>query len=351
MKSRTVHVAFGLAIAWVFSPMAMAQSDQTLAFVDGVSLNEADVRALAIDELEKLETRRLQFEATSAAEEHKIIEEALNGMIANRLLAAEAESRGVSVDDLMASEVEANTAAPSEEEVQSIYNVNRDQLSGVPLEVGMGQVRDFLGQRNYDQTLESYIEDLREQYEVDSLLGPYRVEVQSEGHPATGSTDAPVTIVEFSDFECPFCRQAEPVFKRIQEEYGDQVHFVYRQFPLNDIHPRAQKAAEASLCADEQGRFWNMHHVLFLEPVELEVASLREKAATAGLDTEVFNECLDSARYANRVDADIRAGVAAGVTGTPMAFINGRPVSGALPFESYAAIIDDELGRNSSQQP
>ncbi len=350
MDSHIVHVAIGLAMVLVLSPSAMAQSDETLAIVDGVSFSEAAVRALAIDELEQLETRRLRFDATSRAEEHEIIEEALKGMIADHLLTTEAESRGVSVTDLLASEVAANTPAASEEEVQSIYNLNREQLSGVSLEVGMGQVRDFLGQRNYDQTLETYVTNLREEYGVESLLGPYRVEVETEGHPFRGSPDAPVTIVEFSDFECPFCRRAEPVFKQIQEEYGDQVRLVYRQFPLNDIHPRAQKAAEASLCADEQGQFWNMHDVLFLEPVELELASLREKAATAGLDTAVFNECLESAKYADRVEADVRAGVLAGVTGTPAVFINGRPIIGAQPFESYAAIIDDELELGSQQQ-
>jgi protein-disulfide isomerase len=349
MDSRIVHVAIGIAITWVLSPIAIAQSDETLAIVDGFSFSEGDVRAMAVDELEKLETRRLRFDATSKAEEHEIIEEALKGMIADRLLTAEAESRGVSVVDLLASEVAANTPAASEEEVQNIYNLNREQLSGVSLEVGMGQVRGFLGQQNYDQALESYVEKLHEEYGVESLLGPYRVEVETEGHPAMGSSDAPVTIVEFSDFECPFCRRAEPVFKQIQEKYGDQVRLVYRQFPLNDIHPRAQKASEASLCADEQGQFWNMHDVLFLEPVELELASLREKAATAGLDTAVFNECLESAKYADRVDADLRAGARAGVSGTPAVFINGRPIIGAQPFESYVAIIDDELELDSQQ--
>ena len=240
----------------------MAQSNEALAIVDGLSFSEADVRATAADELERLETRRLQFEATSKAEEHQVIEEALNGMIADRLLTREAADRGLSVEDLLATEVTANIPLPAEEEVQNVYNLNREQLSGVPFEVGMGQVRDFLRQRGYDQTLENYVRDLREQYGVQSFLGPYRVDVETEGHPGVGSVDAPITIVEFSDFECPFCRQTEPVLKQIQEEYGDQVRFVYRQFPLNDIHPRAQKAAEASLCADEQGQFWNMHDAL-----------------------------------------------------------------------------------------
>ncbi len=346
MDSQIIRFATGIAIACVLSPIATAQSDRTLATVGGIAFSEADVRALAIDELEKLETRRLQFDANSRSEEHEIIEEALNGMIADHLLTAEADNRGISVSDLLESEVAANTPEPTEEEMQNIYNLNREQLSRVPLEVGMGQVRDFLAERNYDQGLERYVESLRESHGVESLLGPYRIEVETEGHPSKGSAQAPVTIVEFSDFECPFCRQAEPVFKRIQEQYGDQIRFVYRQFPLNDIHPRAQKAAEASLCADEQGQFWNMHDVLFVDPVELEVASLREKAATAGLDTDLFNECLDSGAQAARVSADLRAGAQAGVSGTPAAFINGRPVVGAQPFEAYSAIIDAELELN-----
>jgi predicted DsbA family dithiol-disulfide isomerase len=343
-------IAIAFAVAMVLSPIATAQSDETLAIVDGVSISEAEVRVLAIDELERIETRRLQFEATIRAEEHAILEEALKGMIADRLLSAEAGSRGVSVDELLAMEVAANTPAATEDEVQNVYNLNREQLTGVAAEVGMGQVRDFLGRQNYDTALETYIENLREAHGVESLLGPYRFSIETEGHPAIGSLDAPVTIVEFSDFECPFCRRAEPVFKQIQEEYGDQVRLVYRQFPLNDIHPRAQKAAEASLCADQQGQFWSMHDALFLEPVELEVASLKAKAATAGLDTEAFNECIDSGEQAARVSADVRAGVLAGVTGTPTAFINGRPVSGAQPYETYAGIIDDELEMDSQQQ-
>ena len=338
-----------IAVAQLLQPIAVAQSNEALAIVDGLSFSEADVRATASDELERLETRRLQFEATSKAEEHQVIEEALNGMIADRLLTREAADRGLSVEDLLATEVTANIPLPAEEEVQNVYNLNREQLSGVPFEVGMGQVRDFLRERGYDQTLENYVRDLREQYGVQSFLGPYRVDVETEGHPGVGSVDAPITIVEFSDFECPFCRQTEPVIRQIQEEYGDQVRFVYRQFPLNDIHPRAQKAAEASLCADEQGQFWNMHDALFLEPVELEVASLKAKAVGVGLDAEAFNECLDSARYEVRVDDDVRDGVRAGVTGTPMVFINGRPVSGAQPFESYVAIIDDELELDSQE--
>ncbi len=346
MDSRIIQIAIALAVAVMLSPIAMAQSDDTMAVVDGVTFSEADVRAAAAAGLDRLLTQRAQFLATSRAEEHAILEEALKGMITDRLLETEVENRGIPLDELVALEVAANTPVPTEEEVLYFYNLNRESLSGVSLEVGQAQVRDFLSRRNYDQTLENYIESLSEEHGAQSFLGPYRFDIETDGHPSIGSPDAPVTIVEFSDFECPFCRRAEPVIKQIQEEYGDQVRLVYRQFPLNDIHPRAQKAAEASLCADEQGRFWDMHDALFLEPVELEVASLREKSAAIGLDTEAFNACLESSKYVNRVLADVRAGILAGVNGTPTLFINGRPVSGAQPIESYTEIIDDELDLN-----
>ena len=345
MHSRIAVIVTTLAVGLTFGPGASGQSDTTLAIVNGVSLSEADVRTAAAPELESLETRRLQFEATSRAEEHQIIEEALKGLIAERLLQAEAEKNGVSVEDLLAREVAANAPVPTTEAIENVYQLNQERLLSVSREVGLGQVRAFIDERNYDDTLEAFIDRLREEYGVESRREPYRVDMEIEGHPLKGPRNAPITLVEFSDFECPFCRQSLPVFRQIEAEYGEQIRFVYRQFPLNEIHPRAQKAAEASLCAEEQDEFWVMHDALFEEPVELEMASLREKAAEIGLDTARFNACLESAKYAERVRNDIRAGILAGVTGTPMVFINGRPLMGIQPFEAYAEIIDEELAR------
>ena len=346
MDSRIAVMLTTLAGLLILCPNALAQSDATLAIVDGVPLSEADVRSAASSELESLQTRRLRFEATSRAEEHEIIEEALKGMIADRLLQAEAEKKGVSAQELLVAEVEANVPVPTNAEIENLYQINRERLATVSREAGLQQVRNFLDGRNYDETLEDFVDRLREEYGVRSRFGPYRVDLEIEGHPFQGPRDAPITMVEFSDFECPFCRQSFPVFQQIKAEYGEQIRFVYRQFPLNDIHPRAQKAAEASLCAEEQGAFWVMHDALFEEPVELEMASLREKAAELGLDTARFNACLESAEYGQRVRDDIRSGFRAGVTGTPMVFINGRPLSGAQGFEAYAEIIDEELAEN-----
>ena len=333
-----------LVLTLLISPLGWSQST-TLATINGEVLTEADVRTTAASEFDAIDTERLQFEATTKQKEHETLSQALKGIIADRVIQAEAADRGITVNELLDAEVEANIAEPSQAEMDNLYQLNQQQLGGVSREVGMAQVRQFLLDRNYDVSLEAFVSRLRTEYGVEVKLGPYRVDLDLAGHPAAGPQDAPITFVEFSDFECPFCRRTQPVIGRIEEAYGDQIRFVYRQFPLTDIHPRAQKAAEASLCASDQGEFWTMHDALFAEPIELEVASLKFKAINLGLDTDTFGTCLDSGKYAEQVRADLRAGMAAGVTGTPTIYINGRPVGGAQEFAAYAAIIDDELSR------
>jgi protein-disulfide isomerase len=167
--------------------------------------------------------------------------------------------------------------------------------------------------------------------------------MDAEGFPAKGPAEAAVTIVEFSDFQCPYCSRVLPTLDRIQQSYGDKVRLVFRQFPLRSIHPQAQKAAEASLCAHDQQKFWEMHDAMFGDAKQLGIDQLKAKAASLGLDTEAFNECLDSSRHAEQVQGDVVAGSQAGVTGTPAMFVNGRFLSGAQPYEAIAKLIDEEL--------
>jgi len=162
-----------------------------------------------------------------------------------------------------------------------------------------------------------------------------------------GDPGAPVTIVEWSDFECPYCtRFYEQTLWQIEKEYIDtgKVKFVYRDFPLG-FHKNAQKAAEATECAGEQGKFWEMHDKLFEEGVSGGVSSFKRFAADIGLDTDEFNECLDSGKMANEVKEDMADGAAVGIRGTPGFIINGQLVSGAQPFENFKQIIEAELAK------
>lgn len=338
--------AGGGALGAQTQPPGQVENDVILAVVDGEVITEADVRSMAENALEGLEVERLRFEADARSREHGIVLDTLNGMVTDRVLRMESAAQEVSVEELLAREVETRIVEPSESEIQNVYQANLQQLVNLPRAEGLARVRQFLVQQSYDLALVEYVEGLREGYGVEYRLGPYRVDVETEGFPYRGPEDAPVVVVEFSDFECPYCRQTYPVLGRIETAYPDQIRFVYRQFPLTDIHPRAEKAAEASLCADEQGQFWPMHDLLFADPIELEVASLKVKAESLGLDRQVFDDCLDSGKYEDRIASEIHEGFRLGVNGTPTVIINGRPLTGAQPYEAYAAVIDDELDRS-----
>lgn len=173
---------------------------------------------------------------------------------------------------------------------------------------------------------------------------PHRVAVELGDAPVRGNPSAPVTIIEFSDFQCPFCARARPTVAKIRETYGDKVRWSFRHFPMG-VHPLAHKAGEAVACAGEQGRFWEMYDTLWAAPGKLGSPDLKAAAAGLGLDRPRFDACLDSGRQAARVEGDQAKGSAWGVAGTPAFFINGRPLIGAQPFESFQQVIDDELQR------
>lgn len=176
--------------------------------------------------------------------------------------------------------------------------------------------------------------------------GPVDITVTTADH-IRGGKNAKVTIVEYSDFECPFCSRAHPTIQQVMNEYGDDVRVVYRHFPLS-FHPQAQKAAEASECAADQGKFWQFHDVVFenQDLVQGGVAQFKKWAVELGLNASKFNNCLDSGEKAQLVTDDTNEGSALGVTGTPGFFINGQSVVGAQPFSVFKQIIDAELAKS-----
>jgi protein-disulfide isomerase len=173
--------------------------------------------------------------------------------------------------------------------------------------------------------------------------------IDADDDPFLGPADAPVTIIEFSDFECPFCKRFhDETFDRILDTYEGRVRYVYRDFPLSSIHPAAQKAAEAAECADEQGQFWAIHEQLFAAQADWANASnvteaLKSYAAELGLDGSEFDECLDTGRYAAEVLEDLSDGTAYGIMGTPTFYVNGVELAGAQPFSAFQEVIDRQL--------
>jgi len=169
------------------------------------------------------------------------------------------------------------------------------------------------------------------------------VNVITTDDPYDGPLDAKVTVVEFGDFQCPFCKQEFPILRELASKYNDRVRFIWRDFPISSIHPEAQLAAEAGECANEQESFWLFHDILFLNQENLSKKDLLLYASKIGLNTQQFTQCISSNKYKKEVLADIQDGISAGVVGTPTIFINNRPFNGALPKRILQQLIDDEL--------
>jgi protein-disulfide isomerase len=157
-----------------------------------------------------------------------------------------------------------------------------------------------------------------------------------------------VTLVEFMDFGCPYCARFSVTAHQLASEFGDRLRVVYRQFPIANLHPAAPKAAEASLCAHEQGAFWAIHDSMFANQRRLEVTDLKVLARQLGMDADRFDQCLDGGRYAEQVRSDLKEGMRLGISGTPAAFLNGMPLEGgAVTFDAAAEAVRAELGRQA----
>jgi protein-disulfide isomerase len=263
-------------------------------------------------------------------------------MAGNLLLDQEAKRRGVDRTKLYDDEITAHAGAVTEAEVAGWYQGNQQRVQGATLEQVRAPIRQLLTQERLQAAKETYLTSLKTKTPVRVMLEPPRVAVSAANGPVKGSASAPIEVIEFADFQCPFCQAASPTVKRVLDTYGDRIRLAYRHYPLPN-HQNARPAAEAAHCAHEQGQFWAYHDKLFGDPNKLTVAELKQTAAAMGMDAPRFNKCVDDHKYASVVEADMKAGVDAGVSGTPAFFINGRLLSGAQPFEAVKRVIDEEL--------
>ena len=328
------HSAFvgGLALALGLGAPAAGQDAAPAAIVAGKGIPAKEVDDLVRAQLMELRAR-----------EHQLRSQALDALVAQALLEKEAAARGVTPEALHEVEVE-RKAVVTDADAKAFYAANKARFGTTSEADALQQIRAGLGQQRQGERRAAFARELEAKYDVKILLEPYRVPVDTGGSPSRGNPKAPVTILEFSDFQCPYCVRARPVVQRVREAYGDKVRFVFRHFPL-DFHAQAQKAGEAAACAGEQEKFWEMHDLLWENASKLQVADLKAHAGALGLDGAAFSTCLDSGRHAGLVERDLAAGQGYGVSGTPAFFVNGRPLVGAQPFEAFAKVIDDELAR------
>lgn len=250
---------------------------------------------------------------------------ALDVKINDLLLAGEAKRRNITAEALFDAEVVPRVKPVSEEAARKFYEENKDRVQGT-YETLRPQIVEYLRNREQGKAAEAYAEELRKAASVQVYLKlpePPVFEIAIEDRPWRGGVNAGVTIVEFTDFECPSCAAIQPVLEEVAKEFGDKVKLVARSFPL-DQHKHAFKAAEAAEAAREQGKYWEYIAILFTNQTALDVDNLKQYASQLGLDRKKFDGALDSGKFTDRVKRDLADGDKIGVDSTPTVFINGR---------------------------
>jgi protein-disulfide isomerase len=332
-----------LLMSAVFALPTVAQNadspkpKQAVATVGDQTIYDTDLASSAEGQLQPLRSQ-----------EYDIKRKALDTLIEQKILENAAKAKGLTTDRLIQQEVTAKVKDPSDDVILGFYLAQSSRINK-PLDDSLkAQLREAIKQTQTRQLRDDYIKQLRSDNKVVVLLSPPRVQVAHDPKRLRGDAKAPVMIVEFSDYQCPYCHQVEPTVKAVLAKYGDKVSLSYRDFPLSSIHPYAMGAAEASRCAEEQGKFWEYHDQLFTAS-KLEKDDLVGYARNLKLDDKQFESCLTTEKYKADIDKDELEGRNAGVNGTPGFFINGVFVNGAKPESEFTGIIDDELGRAASQ--
>jgi protein-disulfide isomerase len=267
----------------------------------------------------------------------------IKSYIIQKFIDAHPDKKGMSNDEFLKAHIAKNIVV-SEAEIKAfakernIPQLNDDLKKRISRYLEEGKKREAIENWLNEQMKESPVEIY--------IKKPQRpvFNVQAGDSPWTGGANAKVTIVEFSDFQCPFCSKGATLIGEIKKKYGDKVKVVFKNFPL-PFHTDAAKAAEASLCAHEQGKFWELHDKMFAEQNDLKVSSLKSKAKSLGLDSVKFDKCLDSGKFKAKVEADMKQGQDVSVRSTPTFFVNGQMVNGAQPIEVFSEIIDEALAK------
>ncbi len=344
---RASRVGVSLLLALSLAPAAIAQQPpapappppDTAAMVGGQAISQA--------ELDKAIGYRLMgLKSQEYAMKRAILEE----LIQERLLDAEAKRLNTTRDALERTEIVEKAQKVTDEEVGVVYDSAKDRMGPMPEAEARKRISEGMTRRRVDMRREAYVQELSAKAAVRYLLPAPRIEVDPGNGPSRGPANAPVTIVEFSDYQCPYCARAYGTLNQLRTKYPTQVRVVFRDFPL-PIHREAPKAAEAAHCAADQGKFWEMHDVLFENPSDLTEPALKKHAKTLALNEAAFGTCLSSGKHAARWQKDVEVGKEYGVMATPAFFVNGRFINGALPFEAFVEVIEEELQQPSRSGP
>jgi protein-disulfide isomerase len=296
-----------------------------------ISIHELDESIKA--QLAKIEGQR--YEARKAK---------LDQMIEDSLLTDKAKSLGITKDDLVKREITDKAKLPTDD-VKATFDKLKGQTGGATLETLGPRIKDMLATQAINTRRADYIRELKQEEKVTINISPPRLDIDTSNGHVDGPAHAPVTFVEFSDYQCPFCGRSQDTVKKVLEKYDGKIHHVFMDFPLTSIHPFAMQAAVASHCAEEQEKYEEYHNLLFEHQREFSADNFKKWASDLKLDPTKFDACLASNKYDATIQRSLDIGQKAGISGTPGFFVNGIAIRGAQPFEVFQKTIDEELAR------
>jgi predicted DsbA family dithiol-disulfide isomerase len=313
-------------------------SDSTVAAViEGQPITLDEVHEHMKDEFLK------QFLKQPKSRQYEMQETAIRDMVQQHIIDAEASKRGISSDELV-EEITSSAPTPTAQDVQAWFSQNQSKLRGAHLEDIAPQIEELLASQNQERAWSEFLDPKLAALDWKMMLSPPRVDF-APTRLVRGPADAPVTITMFSDYQCPFCVRAEPMLAEVLARYPTQVRLAQHHFPLDSIHPYARPAAEAAMCADEQGRFWEFNDALFARAGKFDKNTFLEIGSQLGLDNDALTACIAERRYKDYVQTDFELGEKVGVTGTPAFFVNGIALKGARDADDMSRYVDSELER------
>jgi protein-disulfide isomerase len=320
-------------------PANAAERARVFAVVNGEQLTSAQIEDSLKPLIYSVQQRIYQLRKTE-----------VDLRINDVLLEQEAQKRKVTTKALLDAEVAARAKPITDAEAQTFYEQNKERINGEFAQL-KPQIVQYLQETQKRDLQAAFAEQLRKtaalQVNLPAPESPV-MQIATDDQPVKGNPAAPVTIVEFTDFQCPSCAGAQPVLEKLVAEYGDRVRLVVRDFPL-EMHEHAAKAAEAAEAARAQGKYWEYASLLFTNQKALSVDKLKEYATQVGLDRQKFDAALDSGQMAEKVQRDLMDGIRLGVNGTPSIFINGR-ISNERTYEGLKAAIEKALSEKAAKR-
>lgn len=322
--------------------LAGAESSSQLHGVEDAVVAEVGGVRLTLGTLEQQRTNALfQAENNFYEAEKKIVVD----LVDDYLLSQEAKKEGVTVQQLMKKHVDDTVDSNISEDALKVYYEGLDTKESYP--AVRDKIIEHVRAKRVARAKDTYLQSLRDKNKITILVSSARAQMKMSDTPLRGPAGAPVTIIEYADYECPYCQQVQPALSKLEADYKGRIAFGYKDLPL-PMHPHAQKAAEAAQCAGIQNKYWEYHDLL-MQTKQLELPELKAAARQLNLDTKQFDTCLDSGVRADAVRANIDEAQRLGLQGTPAFFINGRYASGNMSYEQLKQLVDEELNRSAAQ--